>query len=121
MSCGQCETCIAPEGWVCKESGNFYTTGEYANIIEFYKIHGVSFNQKVDSVKELLDYDTLQILKVLLQDIDAPAKLGLEATLNIVATIELIQSRLPDNKGDTETIVSNINSTQFLLDGGDEE
>ena len=68
MSCGQCnpDDCIAPKGWVCKESGDFYTTGEYSSTINFFNIHGVSLNQKIDSVKELLDYNTLQILKVLL-------------------------------------------------------
>lgn len=99
MSCGQCEICLAPEGWVCRDSGNFYTTGEYSRTIEYFNIHGVSFTQRIDSVKELLDHNTLQILKVLLQDIDAPCKLDLENTLNIVATLELIQSRLStDNK-----------------------
>ena len=48
MSCGQCkpEDCIAPAGWLCKDSGNFYTTGEYANTIKEFDIHGASFIQK---------------------------------------------------------------------------
>lgn len=100
MSCrSNCKPCIAPEGWVCKDSGNFYSTGEYSKTIEYFGIHGVSFIQKVDSVKSLLDFNTLQILKVLLQDIDAPANLDIVDSLNVVATLELIQSRLSnDNK-----------------------
>ena len=100
MSCrSNCNPCIAPEGWVCKDSGNFYSTGEYSRTVEYFNIHGVSFIQKIDSVKELLDFNTLQILKVLLQEIDAPANLDLQTSLHVVATLELIQSRLSnDNK-----------------------
>lgn len=100
MSCrSNCNPCIAPEGWVCKDSGNFYSTGEYSRTVEYFNIHGVSFIQKIDSVKELLDYNTLQILKVLLQEIGAPANLDLQTSLHVVATLELIQSRLSnDNK-----------------------
>lgn len=101
MSCNQClpEDCIAPKGWLCKDSGNFYSTGEYSRTIEYFDIHGVSFNQKIDSVKHLLDYNTLQIMKVLLQEVDAPAELDYPTSLNVVATLELIQSRLSnDNK-----------------------
>ena len=99
MSCGQCkpEDCIAPEGWLCKESGNFYTTGEYSRTVEFFDIHGVSFTQKVDSVKHQLDYNTIQILKVLLQDNEHPFSTwhGLE----VIYALDVIQSRLStDNK-----------------------
>ena len=99
MSCGQCnpDDCIAPKGWVCPESGDFYTTGEYSSIINFFNIHGVSLNQKIDSVKHLLDYNTLQILKVLLQDIEAPAQLDYLTTVNVCKTIDIIQSRLSND------------------------
>ena len=96
MTCNQCkpETCTAPVGYVCKDSGNFYTTGEYASTINFFNIHGVSFNQKVDSVKSLLDSNTIQILKVLLTESDAPAEMDLETSLNVIATLDFIQSKL---------------------------
>lgn len=108
MSCKtNCEPCIAPKGWVCKNSGNFYTTGEYSRTIEFFNIHGVSFIQKVDSVKELLDFNTLQICKVLLQEVDAPADLDLENSLKIVASLELIQSRLSNDNTEPTSSVNN--------------
>ena len=109
MTCNTCkpEDCIAPKGWLCKDSGNFYSTGEYSRTIEFFNIHGVSFNQKVDSVKILLDYNTLQILKVLLQEVDAPAELDYPTSLNVVATLELIQSRLSNDNQETERISVN--------------
>ena len=97
MSCGQCkpEDCIAPVGWLCKDSGNFYTTGEYANTIKEFDIHGASFIQKVDSVKKHLDNDTIQILKVLLQDNELPYSTwhGLE----VIYALDIIQSRLSDD------------------------
>ena len=99
MNCGQCkpEDCKAPKDWLCKDSGNFYTTGEYASTVEHYDIHGVSFNQKVDSVKHLLDYDTIQILKVLLQDKEHP--FNDYHALEVIYALNLIQSRLSnDNK-----------------------
>ena len=83
--------------WV--EDGNFYTTGEYARTVQFFDIHGVSFNQKVDSVKSLLDHNTIQILKVLLTDNDAPGDIDYKTELNIVHVLDIIQSRLSnDNK-----------------------
>ena len=116
MSCGQCkpEDCIAPEGWLCKDSGNFYTTGEYARTVEFFDIHGVSFNQKVDSVKHLLDYNTIQILKVLLQDNEHPFSTW--HALEVIYALDIIQSRLStDNNSDA---MSFNNSFQK---GGDEQ
>ena len=108
MTCNSCEKCIAPEGWVCKDSGNFYTTGEYSRTIDYFDIHGVSFEQKVDSIKSLLDTNTIQILKVLLTESDAPAKMDLETSLNIVHTLAFIQSRL-SNMDDNEPTSSEIN------------
>ena len=85
--------------WIPKNEGNFYSTGEYSRTIDYFDIHGVSFNQKVDSVKSLLDHNTLQILKVLLTESEAPAELDLRTSLTVVATLDFIQSRLSnDNK-----------------------
>ena len=67
MSCSKnCEPCKARQNYICH--GDFLTTGEYASIIEHFDIHGVSFNQKVDSVKPLLDVNTIQLLKVFICD-----------------------------------------------------
>ena len=83
--------------WV--KDGNFYSTGEYSSTIDFFDIHGVSFNQKVDSVKMLLDSNTIQILKVLLTDNEAPVDIDYKTGLDIVYLLEFIQSRLSnDNK-----------------------
>lgn len=117
MSCGQCkpEDCIAPEGWLCKDSGNFYTTGEYARTVEFFDIHGVSFNQKVDSVKHLLDYNTIQILKVLLQDNEHPFSTW--HALEVIYALDIIQSRLStDNNSDAMSFSNNS-----FQKGGDEQ
>lgn len=105
--CGSCQNCNAPEGYVCRESGNFYTTGEYARTVEYFDIHGASFNQKVDSVKHLLDHNTIQILKVLLQDNIHP--FDYTTTLEIIYALQLIQSRL-----------SNDNNVNNLLPGSDD-
>jgi len=91
--------------YVAPEEGNFYSTGEYAKTVDFFDIHGVSFNQKVDSVKHLLDSNTLQILKVLLTDNDAPVLIDYKTELDIVYLLESIQSRLSnDNKHISESI-----------------
>ena len=89
--------------WIPKNEGNFYSTGEYSRTIDYFDIHGVSFNQKVDSVKSLLDHNTLQILKVLLTESEAPTELDLKTSLNVVATLDFIQSRLSN---DNTTILS---------------
>lgn len=89
--------------WIPKNKGNFYSTGEYSKTIDYFDIHGVSFNQKVDSVKSLLDHNTLQILKVLLTESEAPAELDLKTSLNVVATLDFIQSKLSN---DNTTILS---------------
>lgn len=117
MSCGQCkpEDCIAPEGWLCKDSGNFYTTGEYARTVEFFDIQGVSFLQKVDSVKHQLDYNTIQILKVLLQDNEHPFSTW--HALEVIYALDIIQSRL-SNDNNSDAMSFNNNSFQK---GGDEQ
>ena len=85
--------------WVAPEDGNFYSTGEYSSTIDFFNIHRVSFNQRIDSVKMLLDSNTIQILKVLLTDNEAPCELDYPTSLQIVQTLDFIQSRLSnDNK-----------------------
>ena len=93
-SCGSCSDCNLETRWVCRKEGNFYTTGEYSKTVEYFDIHGVSFNQKVESVKMQLDYNTLQILKALLTESDAPCELDLKTSLEVIATLETIQSML---------------------------
>lgn len=94
--------------WV--EDGNFYSTGEYSSTIDFFDIHGASFNQKVDSVKMLLDSNTIQILKVLLTDNEAPVDIDYKTGLDIVYLLDFIQSRL-----------SNDNKVQYSIPKGDDE
>jgi len=113
MTCGSCENCIAPEGWVCKSSGNFYSTGEYSRTLEYFGVHGVSFNQKVDSVKMQLDTNTIQILKVLLTDNDAPIKFDSLTDLQIVELLDIIQSRLSNDN-------NSINNSD-VIEGGDDK
>lgn len=96
--CGACadHECIAPEGWVCMKSGDFFTTGEWANLREYFDIHGVSFNQKIDSVKQLLDPNTILILKVLICDSnrwDYPTSMEIMFLLD-----EIISKLSTDNK-----------------------
>ena len=112
MTCKQCEPgdCIAPEGWVCKDSGNFYSTGEYSRTIDFFNIHGVSFNQKVDSVKQLLDSNTIQILKVLLTDNEAPIRFDSLTDLQIIELLDIIQSRLSNNMDNMSKLSYEFNS-----------
>lgn len=74
--------------------GNFWSNGEYANTVDFFDIFGVSFKSKVDSVKHQLDYNTIQILKVLLTDHQAPSDLDLKTSLDVIATLDFIQSQL---------------------------
>ena len=102
MSCNLCkEFCNENTRWVCRKDGNFYTTGEYSRTIDYFNIHGVTLNQKIDSVKHLLDSNTIQILKVLIVDIDCPAQFDALTELQIVEALNFIQSRLStDNKID---------------------
>ena len=106
--CGACadNECVAPEGWVCMKSGDFFTTGEWANLREYFNIHGVSFNQKIDSVKQLLDLNTILILKVLICDSnrwDYPTSMEIMFLLD-----EIISKLSTDNK---ENIVFNNSET----------
>lgn len=106
MSCGLCDECIAPEGWLCKDSGNFFTTGEYAKTVDSFNIHGVSFNQKVDSVKHQLDYNTLQILKALFADNDCPNGIDYLISLQVYGVLDFIQSRLSNNVDNNSYVLS---------------
>ena len=108
--CGQCSDadCIAPKGWLCKDSGNFYTTGEYANTIKEFDIHGTSFIQKVDSVKHLLDNDTIQILKVLLQENEHP--FTAYHALEVIYALDIIQSRLSTDNNENEVFNNSYHS-----------
>lgn len=114
--CGSCPTCNNNTRWVCRKEGNFYSAGEYSRTIDFFGIHGVSFKQKVDSVKMQLDSNTLQILKVLLTDYEAPSNLNATDGLNVVATIDFIQSRLS-----TDNTENNKFSNNSYTDGGDDQ
>ena len=96
--CGLCadNECIAPEGWVCMKSGDFFTTGEYSRTIKEFDIHGVSFNQEIDSVASKLDVDTIRILKVLICDSN---RWNYPTTMMIMFLLDEIMSRLStDNK-----------------------
>ncbi len=110
MSCGQCkaEDCIAPEGWLCENSGNFYTTGEYSRTVKEFDIHGASFIQKVDSVKHLLDNDTIQILKVLLQDNEHPFTTW--HALEVIYALDTIQSRLSNDNITENSVINSYRS-----------
>ena len=98
MTCGECrpEDCIAPEGWVCMKSGDFFTTGEYSRTIKEYDIHGVSYNQEIDSVASQLDVDTIRILKVLICDSN---RWNYPTVMEVMFLLDEIMSRLStDNK-----------------------
>lgn len=92
--CDYCSICNKTEGFICKRDGNFYTTGEHSRIIREYDIHGVSFEQKIDSVKEHLDHDTIRILKVLLQDNDAPVTYDTFTALEVIEALDTIEERI---------------------------
>ena len=95
MTCSEnCNPCKARENYICH--GDFYTTGEYASILNEFQIHGVTFNQKVDSVKESLDPNTIQILKALICDSN---RWIYSTDMEIVHLLDEILSRLStDNK-----------------------
>lgn len=98
MSCGECrpEDCIAPKGWVCKKQGDFFTTGEYSRTIKEFDIHGVSYNQEIDSVASQLDVDTIRILKVLICDSN---RWNYPTVMEVMFLLDEILSRLStDNK-----------------------
>ena len=107
-NCSNCNECLQCTGWICRLDGNFYSTGEYSRTIDFFGIHGVSFNQRLDSVKMQLDSNTIQILKVLLTDNDAPVDIDYPTGLDIIQLLNFIQSKL-----------SNDNTNSFV--GGDEQ
>ena len=91
--CGACadHECVAPEGWVCMKSGDFFTTGEYSRSIKEFDIHGVSFNQEIDSVSSKLNLDTIRILKVLICDSN---RWDYPTTMMIMFLLDEVISRL---------------------------
>ena len=93
-NCDNCESCNKPQGYICKLDGDFYTTGEFARIVDEYNITGVSFAQKIESVKEYLDTDTIRILKVLLQDNDAPCTYLHHTALEIINVLNTVEKNL---------------------------
>ena len=93
MTCMEnCEVCKANPGYICH--GDFYTTGDYANLIKEFDIHGVSFNQKIDSVTSKLDVDTIRILKVLICDSN---RFDYTSSMEIMFLLDEIISRLSDD------------------------
>lgn len=92
--CDFCNICNKIEGYICKRDGNFYSTGEYSRIIKEFDISGVTFKQKIESVKEHLDTDTIRILKVLLQDNDAPVTYDTFTALEVIGALETIEENL---------------------------
>lgn len=95
MTCiEKCDSCKAREGFICH--GDFFTTGEYAETIRDFDIHGVSLNQKIDSVAPLLDIDTIRILKALICDSN---RWNYSTNMEIMFLLDEIVSRLStDNK-----------------------
>jgi hypothetical protein len=96
-----CEVCKANPGYVCH--GDFYTTGEYAAIIKDYDIHGVNLNQKIDSVKPLLDLDTILLLKVLICDSN---RFDYPTSMTIMFLLDEIISKLSNDNN--ESIIPTI-------------
>ena len=104
--CNKCKECTITDGWICRNSGNFYSTGEYSRTIDYFNIHGVSFNQKINSVNNLLDYNTIHILKVLLTDLETP--FDYITTLEIIHVLNKIQSRLSNDNNDILEVTPNV-------------
>ena len=104
MSCAEnCNPCKARPNYICH--GDFFTTGEWASIVEYFDIHGVSFNQKIDSVKGLLDVNTIQILKVLICESN---NWDYSTNMEIVHLLDEILSRLSnDNKNGNLQVFNN--------------
>ena len=98
MTCMEnCEVCKANPGYICH--GDFYTTGEYSSLIKEFDVHGVSFNQKIDSVASDLDVDTIRILKVLICDSN---RFDYPTSMEIMFLFDEIISRLStDNKNNS--------------------
>ena len=93
MTCMEnCNPCKARPNYICH--GDFYTTGEYGSILNEFGIHGVTLNQKIDSVKELLDENTLKIIKVFICDSN---RWPYSTDMEIVFLLDEIISRLSDD------------------------
>lgn len=98
MTCSEnCNPCKANPGFICH--GDFITTGEWARLIEYFDIHGVSFNQKVESVAPQIDVNTLQIMKVLICESN---RWDYTTIMELVYLLDEIISRLStDNKNNS--------------------
>lgn len=107
--CGLCadKDCVAPEGWVCMKSGDFFTTGEYSRTIKEFDIHGVSFNQEIDSVSSKLDVDTIRILKVLICDSN---RWEYPTVMEIMFLLDEIKSKLSNDNTENEVFNNSYHS-----------
>ena len=93
MTCMEnCQPCKANPGYVCH--GDFFTTGEYSALIKDYDIHGVTLNQKIDSVKPLLDLDTILLLKVFICDSN---RFDYSTSMTIMFLLDEVISRLSND------------------------
>ena len=93
MSCSEnCKPCKAHPGFICH--GDFITTGEWSKLVEYFDVHGVSFNQKIDSVRFQLDVNTIQIMKVLICESNW---WDYTTTMEIIHLLDEIISRLSKN------------------------
>ena len=93
MTCiKNCKPCKAREGYLCH--GDFFSSGKYMEIITTFDIDAYN---KIESVKHLLDPNTINILKVLICDSE---RFGYFTELEIIDVLDEISSKLSDdNKG----------------------
>lgn len=106
MTCYRsCEPCTANPGYICH--GDFFTTGEYAALLKDYDVHGVSLNQKIDSVKPLLDLDTILLLKVLICDSN---RWSYSTNMEIMCLLDEIVSRLSTDNNENEVFNNSYHS-----------
>lgn len=106
MSCSEnCTPCKARPNYVCH--GDFFTTGEYASLIHEFDIHGVTSNQKIDSIKDKLDADTIRILKVLICDSN---RWDYSTNMEIMYLLDEIISRLSIDNNETTSFNSYVKS-----------
>ena len=101
MSCSEkCNNCKARPNYICH--GDFFTTGEWVTLIEYFGITGDTFNQKVDSVAPQIDVNTLQILKVLICESN---NWDYSTSMEIVHLLDEILSRLSKNDNKIDSYV----------------
>ena len=93
MTCARkCKPCTAREGYLCH--GDFYTNGEYEAIMNYFNIHGDTYLDKTDSVENLLDSNTIQIMKCLICDSE---KFDYFTEMEIINVLDEIISRLSND------------------------